>query len=96
MYKEAKNGVVRLSDGACIMPNTHDWQKYQTWLADGNTPEPADPEPDPEVVAAQAKLIELDIKSIRGLREYVAAQPDAPQALKGYEAQAVVWRKKVK
>lgn len=34
------NAVVRLTDNAIIGPeNTLDWEEYQTWLAEGNTPE---------------------------------------------------------
>ncbi len=46
---------------------------------------------------AQAKreLAEIDIKSIRFLREWVAKQADAPQALKNFESQAVAEREKL-
>lgn len=34
------NAVVRLTDNAIIGPeNTLDWEEYQTWLSEGNTPE---------------------------------------------------------
>lgn len=49
MYKLLEFGVRRLSDGACIPPKeaNADWLAYQEWLAAGNTPLPADPEPAP-------------------------------------------------
>jgi len=45
MYKIFNNKddyVVRLSDGAIIPPDLEntDWQAYQEWLAQGNTPLP--------------------------------------------------------
>lgn len=42
-------GVIRLLDNACIPENENncDWISYLKWLDEGNTPEPADPEPEP-------------------------------------------------
>ena len=52
MYKETKldsltqkrYGVFRTSDKTFIPfdPNNSDYQRYLKWLAEGNTPEPAD------------------------------------------------------
>lgn len=44
----------------------------------------------------KAKLLDLDLKSIRSLREYVAKLPDSPQYIKDYETQALAERDKLK
>jgi len=40
------NGIKKLSDGSFIPldPNNTDYQEYLKWVAEGNTPEPADEE----------------------------------------------------
>jgi hypothetical protein len=52
MYKQIKNPnslvsnemILRLLDSACIPfdPANTDYQEYLKWVAEGNTPEPAD------------------------------------------------------
>ena len=46
-YKLRDVGVLDTETGASI-PNdegNRDWQKYLAWVAEGNTPDPADPPP---------------------------------------------------
>jgi hypothetical protein len=45
---------------------------------------------------AKAALAEIDLKSIRSIREWIAKQADAPQFIKDYEAQAQTERAKLK
>ena len=46
----------------------------------------------PELIGgalAKEELKQLDLASIRSMREWMAAQPSAPQILKDHEAQAI-------
>jgi hypothetical protein len=49
-YKLGSFGVIRVLDGANIPNDTKnsDWLKYLVWLAQGNTPDLADPAPIPD------------------------------------------------
>jgi hypothetical protein len=48
------------------------------------------------VQAAKAALLDIDLASIRALREYIASKADAPQVIKEREAAAVAERVKIK
>ena len=45
--------------------------------------------------AAMAELMEIDLASIRAMREYIAAKADAPQWIKNHEAAAQTARGKL-
>ena len=65
MYKLLSNGGIKAPNGSFIFPGGPAWQAYQTWLAEGNQPEPA--ETDQE---KQARLLtELKAKRNRLLAE---------------------------
>ena len=64
-YKLLKQGVFRLTDKACIPPDpaNTDWQEYQKWLAAGNLPLPADPDPTP-IDLSDVDNLEKSIKTL--------------------------------
>jgi hypothetical protein len=68
------DAVVRLSDGMIVGPeHEEEWAEYQSWLAEGNTPD--DPEPydeglivlTPEEKLAKAGLSVDELKHLLGL-----------------------------
>lgn len=83
-YKLQASGVVRLQDGATIPndPGNLDWVAFQKWLAQGNTPQPADP---PTPVAINKREVAID-----ALLTATAKNADAPQAVKDYAASEVL------
>jgi hypothetical protein len=53
--------VLRRADSAYIPddPGNRDRQQYETWLADGNTPDPAPPPSQAGVIAQSAQSLQL-------------------------------------
>jgi len=70
--------------------------EYET-LLEALIPEPTEEEI-AEAISDQAKadLVDIDIKSIRSIREWLVMQPDIPQYLVDYEAEAIEKRTKIK
>lgn len=107
MYKLTKSNtsITRLSDGASIplAAGNRDYVEYLEWVAAGNTPAPAQTPAEiaaEEVAttnaAAKAALVAIDLASMRAIREWIIAQPTAPQSLKDKESVAVLERVKLK
>jgi len=75
MYKLTNGPVIhRIADNTCIPsdPDNIDYQKYLKWVAEGNTPEPADPVVEPTSLTPEQKLANADLtvdelKTILGL-----------------------------
>lgn len=65
-YKLTKTAmVIRMADGAWIPPHADnvDYQRYQAWLAAGNTPTPKDADPTP-IDQSDVDNIEKQIKAL--------------------------------
>jgi hypothetical protein len=83
MYKLTPISIVRLSDSASIPPDPEntDYAAYLVWLADGNTPEPADTVP---VALTELLKLEQDNQiTPRRLRETIMIMSEAFKQVTG-------------
>ncbi|PPC95244.1 MAG: hypothetical protein CTY33_00370 [Methylotenera sp.] len=91
-YKDSKEGFYQLNDDA--EPNKS-WLPISKSEYDALNIQPL-PTKEQENAPIITKLAEIDIKSIRAIREYIASKADAPQFTKDLDAQAAAERAKLK
>lgn len=93
------NLILRIADNAFIPADlgNSDYKEFIKWTAEGNTPTPADlPTKAEENAPLISKLADIDLKSIRAIREYIASKPDCSMILKTIESEAIAERAKLK
>lgn len=100
-----KNGAWVVVDDLRGVKYWHEGQQHEITEKGVSLPQGATLFEPPELIAAReaaeaeaaikSDLLKIDIKSIRALREYVAAQQDAPQFIKENEAAAQTARAKL-
>lgn len=67
-YKLTQGWPQHVESGACVNPQTN--ADYLAWLAEGNTPEPADPPP-----------ASPPLNPVEKLKQFLAANPDVAALL---------------